>query len=147
MSDQQDDILGNFIPFNPKQEHPLQKRPYTPEEDERIWETINFAIEQGLPKSVAFNRLADELDNRNAKSIEAHFYALKKKKNGNEIDEDEDEDDDDSLGFLKKLKSVVKDQNNYKAKYEALKADHDKLTQEHDKLLRELNKIRRLFED
>lgn len=145
MSDQQDQQ-----DFQPYAANSSMRKVYSPEEDEHIWDTVNFATNEGITKDIAFGRLAEELD-RNPKAIEVRYYIIKKRKEGRtdttDVDDDEDEDNDDSLGFLKKLKSVVKDQNNYKAKYEAVKADYDKLSQEHEKLMRELNKIRRLFED
>lgn len=149
MSDNNQEL--QFLPYGPNEERRGRavgkdgRNPYTPEEDQRILEAIAMGDEAGIPRSPVFMKLAEEFEGRNAKAIEAHFYALRKKLDGDDTDDDEEEDDDSDTSIFDRLKTIVKERDYYKSKYDGMKDDYDSMKAENDKLRKEMKQIRRLL--
>lgn len=141
---QQEELqLANFVPYEGEGKKP-GRAPYSQAEDDRIIEAVEFAEAHQIPREVAFEKLADDLG-RNPKSIGVHWYtALKPKIRA--VNED-DEGSDDDVSLLGRLRSIVKERNYFKSKYEMLQVDYEKMQAEHAKLSREMTKIRRLLGD
>lgn len=132
-----------FVPFTEEKRrgNPTHKM-YSVEEDERIREAIQIAEEEGIPLYAIYTKLAEELG-RTAVAIEARCSHLRKRHRDESPDIDDDSDDeDDGKGVLSKLKSLVKERDFYKKKFEETE---DKL-RDYDRMAREYRKIRKLLE-
>lgn len=120
----------------------ISMKQYTPEDDERIWAAIQVADEAGIPMSPVWTKLAEDLE-RTPKAIEVRCALLRKRhREDTEIEDDSDDDDDDNKGIYSKLKTLVKERDYYKKKYDE---SEDKL-KDYDHMARELRKIRKLLE-
>lgn len=117
---------------------------WTPEQDERLLEAVEIAESEGIPTSVVFMKFGDDTD-RSDKSVAAHYYALRKKLRGGD-DGDDDGEESDGKGVLNKLKTLVKERDMYKQKFEALKKETEYKLSQYDKMARELRQIRKFLD-
>lgn len=117
------------------------------EEKELMDSMIEQAQEQDLALEAVFAVIAEKLCAlplnverdviRSPKAVEVRYHRNRS------MAAKENEEPSDLGDFLSRLKSKIKDDTNYKQKYEDLKAEYDVMKSEHDKVMKEINAIRR----
>lgn len=142
LTEEQQDLFVPFTGEKPARTDPRigsQLRHYSTEEDERISLAVQVAEEEGIPLVPVYTKLAEELE-RSARAIEWRSNLLKKRLL--QEDDDSDEEDDGREGIVSKLKSLVKERDYYKSKYETV----EEKMKDYDRMAKEYRQIRKLLD-